>query len=133
MRFAIAVCSFGNDHVGGFVYLGIRFDGNIMGLERDKKIGNFRDYDDSFANHIRDKLEKFLHDKVFITSKIAIKFRRIDNKTICLIHVLPSKQPLFLDNGKEKEFYVRGPTPRAEKLEGTDQFRYIRDRFPEYK
>ena len=58
-RFAAAVCAFGNDSSGGFVHLGIRADGTVAGLEKDKKVGNFADYDDSFANHIRDTLEPF--------------------------------------------------------------------------
>ena len=48
-RFATAVCSFGNDSLGGFVYLGIRADGTVSGLEKDKRLGNFDDYDDSFC------------------------------------------------------------------------------------
>ena len=59
-RFATAVCAFGNDISGGFVHLGIQADGTVVGLERDKTIGNFTDYKDSFANHIRDTLETFL-------------------------------------------------------------------------
>lgn len=62
-RFAAAVCAFGNDSSGGFVYLGIRADGTVAGIERDKKMGNFTDYDDSFASHIRDTLETFLRDR----------------------------------------------------------------------
>ena len=130
-RFAIVVCSFGNDQNGGFVYLGIRSDGVIVGLEQDKEFGNFSDYNDSFANHIRESLGRLLNDKVFITSKLQIRFRNIDGKTICITQVLPSKQPLYL-HSKEKIFYVRGPTPRAEKLDAKEQFRYIKERFPEY-
>ena len=132
-KFAIAVCSFGNDPAGGFVYLGIRSDGTITGLEKDKQAGGFTDYDDSFSNHMRDKLGELLKDKVFITSRLQIKFRNIEGKTICIIQALPSNQPLYLYTANDTAFYVRGPSPRAEKLVGIDQFRYIRRRFPGYE
>lgn len=125
-----AVCSFANSYDGGFVYLGIKTDGTISGLERDLNLeGKIKDYDDSFANHIRDTLGTLMHDKTFIVSKLAIKFRNIDGKTICIIQVLPATQPVYL----EDDFYVRGPSPRAEKLIQKDQFRYIKGRFPNYE
>ena len=131
-RFATAVCSFGNDSVGGFVYLGIKSDGTIMGLDKDKRIGNFSDYNDSFANHIRDTLETLLNDRVFIISNLQIKFTKRNDKTICILQILPAIEPLFLHTSKGKEFFVRGPTPRAEHLEGKDMFGYIKNRFPNY-
>lgn len=131
-RFVTAVCSFGNDDSGGFVYLGIRADGTVVGLERDKKLGNFGDYNDEFANHITDTLKAFLQDTVFILSNIQIKFRCVDGRTICIVQVLPASVPLYLHTGKGKQFYVRGPAPRAEMLTDIEQVRYITGRFPNY-
>jgi uncharacterized repeat protein (TIGR03833 family) len=131
-RFATAVCSFGNDSVGGFVYLGVNSDGMIMGLEKDKKLGNFSNYDDVFANHIRDVLETFLDDRIFIISKLQIKFTERNSKTICILQILPATEPLFLHNRKGKEFFVRGSSPRAEHLDGKEMFSYIKERFPNY-
>ncbi len=130
-RFATAVCSFGNSYEGGFVYLGINSDGVIVGLEQDMKLGKFSDYSDSFANHIVDKLEDLLKDKVFVTSKIRIKFRQIENKTICIVHVLPADRPIYLHT-KSKTFFVRGPAPKAVKFDMDQQFKYIKERFPRY-
>ena len=131
-RFATAVCSFGNDRTGGFVYLGIRSNGIIAGLDKDLRIGEFADYSDSFANHIRDRLVDLLNDKVFVTSKVRIKFREINRKVICIIHVMPSSQPLYVHTKDGVTFYVRGLSPRAEKFEGRDLARYIKERFPDY-
>ena len=131
-RFAVAVSSFGNDPVGGFVYLGVKSDGTIMGLDKDKKIGDFSDYNDEFANHIQNTLETFIGDRVFIISKIQIKFTKRNDKTICIIQVLPATEPLFLNTSTGKEFYVRGPSPRAEHLEGKEMFSFIKERFPNY-
>lgn len=132
-RIAIAICSFANSDAGGFIYIGIDRNGKIIGLERDLKLGNFSDYSDDFANNIRNRLGKMIEDKTFIISKIRMGFRKIDGKTICIIQVLPSSQPIFLQASGENTFYVRGSAPRAEKLTGRDQFRYIQYRFPDYR
>ncbi len=130
---ATAVCSFGNSHNGGFIYLGISSDGAITGLEKDRELEGFTDYSDSLANHMRDKLYNFIQDKVFMTSRIQMKFREVDSKTICIIQVLPSHMPLWRHDKNERTFFVRGIVPRAEKLNSEEQFRYIRERFPNYK
>ena len=130
-RFATAVCSFGNAD-GGFVYLGIRSDGTVAGLEKDKKLGGFADYEDEFANHIVTRLKELVGDNVFVMNKIKIEFRQIDDKTVCLVQVLPAVRPLHLHRNKVKEFYVRGAAPRAERLDGLDEARYIRERFPDF-
>jgi len=110
-RLATAVCSFGNSYEGGFVYLGVKSDGTIAGLEEDMKLGGFTDYGDSFANHMLDKLEDLLKDRVFLTSKIRLKFRDMDEKTICIIQVLPADQPVYI-HGKTKSFLSGGQLPR---------------------
>lgn len=130
-RIGIAVCSFGNSYEGGFVYLGINSDGNIVGLEQDLKLGEFSDYTDSFANHMVGKFENMTNDKVFVTSKVRIKFRKINDKTICIIQILPAERPVYL-HGKEKSFFVRGASPKAIKFDVDGQFKYIKHRFPEY-
>ena len=131
-RLAIAICSFGNDREGGFVYIGINSKGTILGLEKDRKLGGFSDYDDFFANHIRDSLYKFIKNRVFFISKLQMKFRRIQEKTICIIQVLPSGKPLYVNADSEMKFFVRGIAPRAEKLDAEEQYQYIKDRFPNY-
>ena len=131
-RLATAVCSFGNDREGGFVYIGINSKGTILGLERDRKLSGFSDYDDSFANHIRDSLGNFIKDRVFFTSKLRMKFRRIQEKTVCIIQILPSDRPLYVNTDNEKAFFVRGIAPRAEKLDVEEQYLYIKERFPNY-
>lgn len=131
-RIAIAVASFGNSSKGGFIHLGIKSDGTVSGLEQDMKIGGHDDYSDSFANYMRDKLGNLLGDKVFITRKLSMQFQKVKGKTICTIQILPATEPLYVHIQKEPLFYVRGPTPRAERLVGPDQFKYIKDRFPHY-
>ena len=131
VELAKAICSFGNSYSGGFVYLGVAKNGDIAGLEDDRKFGNFVDYDDEFANHIVTRLKELIKDNIFTIDKIKIVFRQVDDKTVCLVQVLASALPLYLHRNKNKEFYVRGSAPRAERLDGLDQARYIQKRFPD--
>ena len=131
VELAKAICSFGNSYSGGFVYLGVAKNGDIVGLEDDRRFGNFVDYDDEFANHIVTRLKELIRDNIFIIDKIKIVFRQVDDKTVCLVQVLPAALPLYLHRNKIKEFYVRGSAPRAERLDGLDQARYIQKRFPD--
>jgi len=132
-RFCVAIVSFGNSKQGGFLYLGVNSKGEIVGLERDKEFAKFVDYEDTFANHIRDTLETFLKDRIFILSKLQIKFTERDGKMICIIRILPADDPIWIHNKKNNdEFYVRGPSPRAESLNIKESISYIKERFPNF-
>ena len=132
VELAKAICSLGNSYSGGFVFLGVADDGNIVGLEEDKKLGNFADYEDKFANHMRDKVESLLVDKAFFAAKIQMVFRIVDSRTICIMQVLPANKPLYVKIKNRDEFYARGPTARAQHMTGDDLIRYILGRFPNY-
>ena len=132
VELAKAICSLGNSYSGGFVFLGVADNGDIIGLKEDKKMGNFADYEDKFANHMRNKLESLLADKAFFADKIQIVFRTVDDKTICIIQVLPANKPLHVKIKSRDEFYARGPTARAQHMTGDDLIRYTMGRFPNY-
>ncbi len=132
VELAKAICSLGNSYSGGFVFLGVADNGDIIGLKEDKKFGDFADYEDKFANHMRNKLESLLADKAFFADKIQIVFRTVDDKTICIIQVLPANKPLHVKIKSRDEFYARGPTARAQHMTGDDLIRYTMGRFPNY-
>lgn len=128
--FAAAVCALGKDNSEGFVHLGVRTDGLAAGLERDKKVGNFADCNDSFANRISDTLEIFLRDRAFILSNRRMRFWRADGKTTCTVQMLPADRPLYLHAIKGQTFYVRCPAPRAVRLaDAQERCRHIGSRF----
>lgn len=127
-RFATAVCSLGNKD-GGFVYLGVRSDGSVAGLERDRRLEGFEDYSDAFARHIESRLRELIRDDAFVLSKLRMRFREIGGRTVCIIQVLPSPRPLFLHGAGGEEFYVRGMSPQAKRLDGLARAEYIHERF----
>lgn len=128
-RLATAICSFGNSRDAGSVYVGIKSDGEISGLEKDMKLGGFKNHEDDLANHMRDTLGKFLGNKAFLASNIYIMFKEMDGKIVCVIRVKPSNVPIYVRVSKEKMFFTRGFAPRAEKLDPEEQASYIKDRF----
>lgn len=133
-RFCIAVASFGNSEKGGFLYVGVNDAGNIVGLEKDKDHGGFLDYEDVFANSMRETLFNFFQDKIFIISKLEIKFFKRDEKIICIIQIKPSDNPVWVHGKKteDPEFYVRGSSPRTERLNFKESIIFINKRFPNF-
>ena len=106
--------------------------GQLSDWKKTESLGRFTDYEDEFANHIVTRLKEFVKDNVFIIHKIKIEFRQVGNKTICIVQILPSTLPIYLHRNNLKEFYVRGSAPRAERLDGLDEARYIKERFPDF-
>ena len=125
---ARAVCAMGNKD-GGFVYLGVRSDGTVAGLEKYMGLLGFTNYEDQMWNHIIDSIKNLVKDDAFVSTKIQAGFRNIGGSTICIIQVLPSDMPLFLHDPKNEEFLVRGRGPRSDMLKGPDRKRYILGRF----
>ena len=127
-RFAAAVCAFGNAD-GGTVYLGVKSDGTISGLEKGRELGGFENYTDAFANNIETRLEDLIKDVVFVIRNVKIDFVQIDGRTICRVRIEPSTVPLYLHVNGEQQFWVRGSSPRSIKLAGMEQARYIKEHF----
>ena len=123
------MCSLGNDRDGGFVYLGVRDDGTVAGLERGKETGSFADYSDKFANHIYGTLTGILQDRVFVLNKVDIGFTKGEGKAICIVSVRPASKPLYVHHEKDAYLYVRGNASRAVRLRGLEMFEYNRERF----
>lgn len=129
-RIAEAVAAFANSWEGGFLYMGVDDQGNKCGLEKDLKFGNFANYTDDFANHLNSRLIEYLKKKSFISTNLKIKFREIENVTICVIQILPADEPIHLHIDGQVIFPVRGPAPRVQRLTVLEQLEYIKKRFP---
>lgn len=129
-RIIEAVAAFANSWKGGFLHIGVDDQGNVCGLEKDLEIGGFANYTDDFANHLNSCLIEYLKKKSFISSNLQIKFREIDDKTICIIQILPADECIYLHIDRQEIFSVRGPAPRAQRLSRTEQLEYIKKRFP---
>lgn len=104
---AKAVCAFLNSK-GGLLFIGVKDNGEIQGLDFDFKLAvkeNKRDY---FKLDFDRVIEKFFGFSV--KALVNSDFAEIDGKTIFVVEVSPSKtRPVFLKVEEDKkEFWVRG-------------------------
>lgn len=108
-----AICGFLN-FKGGVLLIGVGDDGSILGIEKDLENINRHDRD-GFQQRILQIIEKYLGNQ-FIPY-IAVDFNEKDQKTVCIVKVLPSKKPVFLKYNNNEYFYIRaGNTTRALKF-----------------
>ena len=126
---ARAIAGFANSEIGGFLFIGIDSNGVIRGIQNDMQYGKFNNYEDDFGRHIASYLVVAFGDAAFVSTKIKVGFRKIDDKTICIIQVIPSDREIFRrSKGIDPEFYLR-VGPQTLKLTGLDMSEYIKRRF----
>jgi hypothetical protein len=105
----------------GTLLIGVDDKGNIQGIEKD----NFKNTDKAIlhlTNLIKQKIGKKYLNLIKITP-ITLKKRQI-----LKIEIKPSKEPIFLEQDKKQEFYIRiGPSSNP--LQGKELLEYIKKRF----
>ncbi len=104
---------------GGKLLIGVDDQGNILGIENDFKTLKKQNADE-FELHLRQIIKKYL-EKTF-EKQIKVTFKKIDEKTVCLIIVLKSEKPVFVNYEGKEEFFVRNgnssiPKTRQEQSE----------------
>jgi len=107
---------------GGTLFIGVRDDGSIEGIETDKFAN-----DDKFLLHLWNLIRACLGTEFspFIRSTLE----KHEGLTICRVDCQPASRPAFLRQpGFPEELYVRvGPSSNA--LEISDALAYVEDRF----
>ncbi|MBE9128312.1 ATP-binding protein [Coleofasciculus sp. LEGE 07081] len=105
---ARAVCGFLNSN-GGQVYIGIRDDGTVCGLE-DEVSARFQPDDfDTFEHGVHEYLKQHLSPYPF--GNIELAFEEIESKTVAVIKVKPVQFYVYLlkkaPHTDSNEIYVR--------------------------
>ncbi len=106
---------------GGTLVIGVEDDGSVLGLDRDLAL----------VNQSRDRFERLLVDLISESIGVAIvqcyriRFEDVEDKSVCIIDVERSPEPVFVkESGKEKMFYIRaGNTSRC--LDSEETHKYI--------
>lgn len=103
-----AIAAFANGD-GGMLIIGVRDDGEILGLEND--YDSLEGTKDEFELHLRNLLNK-AYGKKFAANYIDISFPIVKGKEICAIKINASHLPLYTlvvdKNGASSEkFYIR--------------------------
>ncbi|MFC1762571.1 response regulator [Planctomycetota bacterium] len=105
---------------GGTLIVGVDDDGNTVGYEKD----NFKSMDKHLL-HVNNKIQ----DHIGLEHAQCIRFalEPIDGSQILVVECTPSKDPVFLSQGKDEQFYIRvGPGSR--KLSTRQVLEYVTKR-----
>lgn len=103
---AKAICAFLNSN-GGFLFIGVKDNGDIQGLSYDYSLSEGKEPKDFFRLQFDDMIKRFL--SLSIINNVTGEFQKLDGKDIFVVTVFPSKRrPIFLNGQDGKEFYVRG-------------------------
>ncbi len=104
---------------GGTLIIGVDDDGNILGLEKDFKTLS-KQNKDGFELHLRQIIKKYLGEN--FEKYIKITFPKVDEKEICVVKILKSGRPVFVQYEGDEQFFVRNgnssiPKSRREQSE----------------
>ncbi len=124
------VAAFANSE-GGTLLIGVRDDGEVLGLEPDYHSLGTEDRD-RFEIHLRNLLNQQFGTG-FVTSKITIRFHEVGDKEVCQVETAPAREPVILKvkdgNGRDVErFYARSGNSSQE-IPLSEANVYFRERF----
>lgn len=124
------IAAFGNAQ-GGTLLIGVKDDGEILGLEGDyHALGGANR--DKFELHLRNVLNGCF-GTAFVTTKLRVSFPIVGETEICQIDIQPAAKPLVISvkdkNGQPQEkFYVRSGNSSQE-LSLNEMQAYLAERF----
>jgi len=109
---------------GGQLLIGVSDEKKLLGLETEyKTLGKKgRDgYELFLGNLISENIEK---GKVFCSEYVAMDFCDIDGNDVCLLNVQSSPEPVYVKEGRDKNFYTRRGNSN-QKLNTEEAVKYI--------
>jgi len=106
---------------GGTLLIGVQDDGRILGLSEDYKSLQ-RGNNDGFSQTLFNIMTSNLG--IEFSSFIQVEFSELDKKTICVVTVKASPEPVFVREGQNRDFYVRAGTT-TKLLNSEETFKYI--------
>lgn len=92
---------------GGIILIGVDDNRNIIGLENDYSTFKKKDKD-GFSQKLVQILSKYLGNEY--GEFWNIKFKKINDKEICVIEVKKSPEPVYTKKKVEEEFFIRKGT-----------------------
>ena len=118
------ICAFGNSHVDGIIYIGVKNDGTVSGveeeLENEAPFQNRNDFEADFINLMHVAFNNFQ----FVNSLKTTWYKTIDGKLFFKIEIPAWNQGVVFLNGNQ--LYVRHESSRR-LLKDQDLINYIRN------
>jgi hypothetical protein len=126
-----SIAAFSNGE-GGTLFIGVRDDGSIQGIQEDMATLKKQD-SDFFEIHLRN-LMKQQFGVTFMTRNIGIEFPEIENREICVIRISRGTEPAYVNmvdkhGNKTERFYVRSGNSSQEIQSLKEINEYISKRF----
>jgi hypothetical protein len=90
---------------GGKLIIGVDDDGNVLGLQNDYKTLGQKPNKDGFLLQVDNIINKYLGREYH--QFITVMIEQINGEDICVIEVLDSNQPVFVQHNGEESFYIR--------------------------
>ena len=116
------VGAFLNSRVGGTLIIGIADDWEPVGIRRD----NFRNQD-AMGLYLRNIVTRSMGTVAM--TRVHPEFIEYRESVVLAVRCDPSAQPVYVDDGKSSDFYVR-TGPGTTKLSTQETVEYINENFP---
>lgn len=122
---AKAISSFMNSD-GGKLFIGVDDNGEILGLDNDYKSVKNKN-SDGFKLQLDQIINNYLGKEFhhYISNKIV----KINNKDVCVVEIINSGKPVFVNNEDKEEFYIRA-SASSQPLTMKEANSYIKDHWP---
>lgn len=114
---------------GGKILIGVNDRGEVIGLENDLKTVKKKNLD-GFENHLTTVFSSSIGAEY--SQDLDVSFEVSDDgKTVCLISIRRSDEPVFYKGNGTEKFFVRAGNSTRE-LNPRESFKYIRTNFSDY-
>jgi uncharacterized repeat protein (TIGR03833 family) len=90
---------------GGIILIGISDEGKVLGIEEDLLMLN-KHNTDTFRLQLKNSFASCLSNNI-VFEHLKIGFQNVSEKMICILHLSPSPEPVFVKDGGREECYVR--------------------------
>jgi len=124
------IAAFGNSYDGGTLLVGVKDDGDVLGLENDYT--TLKGDKDKFEMHLRNLISNHF-DGTFSSSRVNISFPEVDDEEICRVDITPSAKLLIFNardkHGKLEEIIYRRNGNQSSIVPTSELQDFIQDRF----
>lgn len=110
---------------GGYLFIGVQDNGEILGLEPDFKLMS-KTNRDGFLQALTNIINNYLGKIDY--SNISCQCEEIEGKDICIVRVQKSKKPIVVKYKQKDEFFIR-TNSGSQKLDLKDSLEYTHRNF----
>jgi ABC-type amino acid transport substrate-binding protein len=111
---------------GGTLLIGVKDDGEVLGIESDYQTFQKKPNRDGFMLKLSSLISQNMGRQIH--KFVSIQIQSIDGKDICKISITPGEQPVFIKEKGKEAFYIRAGAASVP-LSLSESHEYIRSRW----